>query len=170
MDRESSACESDLKRLSQFVQSRHEIGGVKHIGLREAVDAAINLIERHEFERHLDAASRAVAAWAPWKQSVLGAAAARSRQPVTLIDWLGGREIKSAEIVRQNGRSGPATRLDWPLLRIVAKQAVWQDYGRTCVFLNTYDPPQGAHGNAKPNKAWQMVVVTASKRKSNPPH
>ena len=76
MTTESATYEMELERLSQFVQSRHEIGSVKHVGLREAVDAAIQLIERYEFERHLDTASREVATWPPWKQSALGAAAA----------------------------------------------------------------------------------------------
>jgi len=163
--------EQQLERLAEFVQSRHPVGKVKHIGICEATQAAIEIIERLEFESHLEFASRAVAAMPAWKQSALGAAAARDRPKLSLVEWLGSSAIKDVRIVRQNGRYAPATRLDWPLLRIVAKQPVWQDFGKTCVFLNTYDPPRGVHGNAKPSEAWQMVIATArrprAKRKSH---
>ena len=36
--------ESELRRLSEFVQSRHPSGAVKHIGLMEAVPSAMELI------------------------------------------------------------------------------------------------------------------------------
>jgi hypothetical protein len=48
--------EADLERLSKFLQSRHGIGKVKHIGLREAVPAALDVIDG--LERKLRAVKR----------------------------------------------------------------------------------------------------------------
>lgn len=41
----------ELTRLAAFMQSRHPIGAVKHIGLMEAVNAAMEYIEQIEGER-----------------------------------------------------------------------------------------------------------------------
>ena len=48
--------ESDLERLATFLQSRHCTGKAKHIGLREAVPAALDVIDG--LERKLRAVKR----------------------------------------------------------------------------------------------------------------
>lgn len=113
-------------------------------------------------EDHLNYATEAVATWPEWKQSCLGGVPQMQRR-VTLTDWINGGYVKTATIVRKNGRIGVATRLDWPLLRIMAQRAVWRDYGKTCVFLNDFYSLNGVHARVKPSEAWQMVIVTKSK-------
>lgn len=157
--------EEHLLRLAEYIQSRHPVGQVKHIGLLEAVDAAVELLEERRFDEHLRQSSATVATWPQWKQSVLGGQS--SPPKIALVDWLVDRAVKTATIVRKNGRIGEATRLDWPLLRIVAQRPVWDSYGKTCVFLNTYDPPDGVHGRAEPSHAWQVVIITGRKCKKS---
>ena len=43
--------EGDLSTLAEFTVSRHHIGRVKAIGLREACQAAMEIIQEHETKR-----------------------------------------------------------------------------------------------------------------------
>lgn len=158
--------EEDLAALATYVQSRHPLGAVKHIGLHEAVPAAIELIENSQFTRHLDDASRIISQWPAWKQQVLGGV---SRQPdgVTLEDWLAGRKIKTITIVRRNGRIGPATRNDMPMLGIVIDKLLGRGDSERWMLNNQF---LDVGRLSDDRKNWQLVIVTATGRKTRQEH
>jgi len=55
-ERRVSDLESDLSRLAAFVQSRHPMGKVCHVGIRQAVPGAIDVIDL--LERQVKAVKR----------------------------------------------------------------------------------------------------------------
>lgn len=56
LERRVAELEADLSRLATFIQSRHPMGKVCHVGLRQAVPGAIDVIDL--LERQVKAVKR----------------------------------------------------------------------------------------------------------------
>lgn len=56
LERRVADLEADLSRLALFIQSRHPMGRVCHVGLRQAVPGAIDVIDM--LERRVEVVKR----------------------------------------------------------------------------------------------------------------